>query len=38
LLEAKPAFVAYSERLAARPALQRADARNAVVAKEHGLG
>ncbi|MEJ8840045.1 glutathione S-transferase family protein [Ramlibacter sp. AN1133] len=38
LLEARPAFVAYCDRLAARPALQRADARNAAVAKQHGLG
>lgn len=37
MLEARPAFVAYSERLAARPALQRAEARNLAVAKEHGL-
>jgi glutathione S-transferase len=37
MLEARPAFVAYSERLAARPALQRADARNLAVAKEHGV-
>jgi glutathione S-transferase len=38
MLEPKPAFTAYSERLAARPALQRADARNAAVMKAHGLG
>jgi glutathione S-transferase len=38
MLEARPAFVAYSDRLGARPALQRADARNLAVAKEHGLG
>ncbi len=37
MLEPKPAFVAYSERLAARPALKRADARNAAVMKEHGI-
>lgn len=37
MLEARPAFVAYTDRLAARPALQRADARNLAVAKEHGL-
>lgn len=30
-------FTAYVERLQARPALQRADARNAKIAKEHGL-
>ena len=38
MLEPKPAFTAYSERLAARPALQRADAKNAAVMKAHGLG
>jgi glutathione S-transferase len=38
LLEPSPAFTAYAERLAARPAAQRADARNAQVAKERGLG
>jgi len=38
LLDATPAFTAYAERLAARPAAQRADARNAAIAKEHGLG
>lgn len=37
MLEAKPAFTAYADRLGARPALQRADARNLAVAKEHGL-
>lgn len=37
MLEARPALVAYTERLDARPALQRADARNLAVAKEHGL-
>jgi glutathione S-transferase len=37
MLEPRPAFVAYAERLGARPALQRADARNLAVAKEHGL-
>ncbi|HET8746611.1 MAG TPA: glutathione S-transferase C-terminal domain-containing protein, partial [Ramlibacter sp.] len=37
MLEPRPAFVAYGERLAARPALQRAEARNLAVAKEHGL-
>lgn len=37
MLEPKPAFVAYTERLNARPALQRADARNLAIAKEHGL-
>lgn len=38
MLEPRPAFAQYVERLAARPGLQRADARNAQVAKEHGLG
>jgi glutathione S-transferase len=38
MLEPNPVFTAYAERLAARPALQRADARNAAVAKAHGLG
>jgi len=37
-LEATPTFTAYAERLAARPAAQRADAKNAAIAKEHGLG
>ena len=38
MVEPKPAFTAYAERLAARPALQRADAKNAAIMKEHGLG
>ncbi len=38
MLASSPAFTAYAERLAARPALQRADARNAAVMKQHGLG
>jgi len=38
LLETTPSFAAYAERLAARPAAQRADARNAGILKEHGLG
>ena len=38
LLEATPTLTAYAERLAARPAAQRADAKNAAIAKEHGLG
>jgi glutathione S-transferase len=37
MLEVRPAFTAYAERLSARPALQRADARNAAVMQEHGL-
>jgi glutathione S-transferase len=36
-LEAKPAFTAYAQRLGDRPALQRADARNAKVMAEHGI-
>lgn len=36
-LESTPTFAAYAERLGARPAAQRADARNAAIAKEHGL-
>jgi glutathione S-transferase len=38
LLDPTPTFTAYAERLAARPAAQRADAKNAQIAKEHGLG
>jgi glutathione S-transferase len=38
MLEASPTLAAYSERLGARPALERADARNAKIAKERGLG
>ncbi|HEY1697262.1 MAG TPA: glutathione S-transferase N-terminal domain-containing protein [Polyangiaceae bacterium] len=38
MLEATPAFSAYSERLGARPAAQRAEAKNTAIAKEHGLG
>jgi len=37
MLEPLPVFSAYAERLSARPALQRADARNAAVMEEHGL-
>jgi glutathione S-transferase len=37
MLEPKPAFTAYNERLGARPALQRAEAKNLAIAKEHGL-
>jgi glutathione S-transferase len=37
LIEPCPAFSAYTERLAARPALQRAEARNAAVREELGL-
>jgi glutathione S-transferase len=37
MLEPLPVFTAYAERLRARPALQRANARNASVMEEHGL-
>ncbi len=37
LIEKRPAFTAYAERLAARPANQRAQAVNARVREEHGL-
>jgi glutathione S-transferase len=37
MVEPRPSFIAYAERLGSRPALQRADARNAAVCAEHGL-
>lgn len=37
MLEEKPVFTAYNARLGARPALQRAEAKNIAIAKEHGL-
>jgi hypothetical protein len=37
MLDPRPAFTAYIERLNARPALQRADKRNDVVRAEHDL-
>ncbi len=37
LIEPRPAFTAYAERLAERPAAQRAEARNAAEREEHGL-
>ena len=37
LLTASPAVKAYTDRIGARPACQRADARNTAVAKDHGL-
>lgn len=37
MLEPTPALGAYVERLGARPALQRADAKNAEIAHAHGL-
>ncbi len=36
-LEPRPTFAAYVERLAERPACRRADAKNADIAKAHGL-
>src|SRR5690606_22825246 len=38
MLEPRPVFQAYADRLADRPALKRADEINAKVAKDHGLG
>lgn len=37
MLEGSPAITAYTDRLGARPALVRSDARNAAVIEEHGL-
>ena len=37
MVEPRASFTAYAERLAARPALQRSEARNAAVMKEHGI-
>jgi len=37
-LEAEPVFTAYVKRLSVRPALGRADARNAAIVRERGLG
>lgn len=37
MLEPRPALTAYAERLAARPALQRAEARNEEVRKARGI-
>jgi glutathione S-transferase len=37
-IAARPAFTAYAERLSARPAAQRADARNAAIIEERGIG
>lgn len=36
-LEPRPTLTAYAERLAARPALQRAESRNAEVREAHGI-
>lgn len=37
MVEKRPAFTAYGDRLEARPALQRAEVKNAAIAAEHGL-
>lgn len=37
MIEPRPTFTAYAERLGARPALQRAEARNAAIVEERGL-
>jgi glutathione S-transferase len=37
LMDPRPAFTAYADRLAARPALQRSEARNAALREQHGL-
>jgi len=37
MIEASSAFTAYAGRLSARPALQRAEAKNAAILKERGL-
>lgn len=37
MVESRPAFASYVARLEARPAMQRADAKNAAVVKEHNL-
>ncbi|MCX4246530.1 glutathione S-transferase family protein [Paraliomyxa miuraensis] len=37
MIESRPVFAAYVERLNARPALRRAEERNAEIAKAHGL-
>jgi len=38
MVDARPAFAAYAERLDARPASKAAEARNAQSIKDHGLG
>jgi glutathione S-transferase len=38
MIEPRPSFTEYAERLGQRPALKRADARNAAVVAERGLG
>jgi glutathione S-transferase len=38
LIEPRPSFTDYADRLAQRPALQRAEARNQAIIEELGLG
>jgi glutathione S-transferase len=38
MLKPTPGLTTYTERLSARPALQRADARNAAIIQERGIG
>ena len=38
MIEPTPVFTAYAERLGARPALVRAEAKNAAIVKDKGLG
>lgn len=38
MLEARPSFTAYVDRIGQRPAAQRADTKNAEIAAAHGLG
>ena len=38
MIDPRPTFQAYADRLAARPALQASEAKNASVMAEHGLG
>lgn len=37
MIEARPSFSAYMDRIGARPALVRAEAKNAAIREEHGL-
>jgi glutathione S-transferase len=37
MIDPRPAFTAYAERLKARPALKRAEAKNAAILEEHGI-
>ena len=37
MIDPRPAFTAYAERLEARPARTRAEARNAAIREEHGI-